>query len=61
MEWIEQMKEAMRAVSDACYANKDFFGCKKCPFKDYCKVIIHVGYDIPEAWDTVHFEVNQHD
>lgn len=58
MEWIEQMKEAMRAVSDACYKNNSFENCGLCPFKDYCKAITRVGYDIPEAWDTVHFEVN---
>lgn len=60
MEWIEQMKEAMRAISDACYANKEFSDCKKCPFGAYCDAI-NTHYDIPEAWDTVHFEVNEYD
>ena len=61
MDWIEQMKEAMRAVSDACSVNKNFSDCKKCPFCVYCDTIISKNYDIPEAWDTVHFEVKQHD
>jgi hypothetical protein len=56
MEWIEQMKEAMRAISDACYKNHNLNDCDLCPFNLYCDAIKDMGYGIPEAWDTVNFK-----
>ena len=50
--WVEQMKEAMNIMIDACYANKDLTKCNHCPFETYCLALDSMGFDIPEAWDN---------
>ena len=49
--WVGQMLEVMRAMHDTCAQNKEWRGCKMCPFEDYCDVIQDAHMNIPQEWN----------
>ena len=51
MEWVEEMKTAMKMMKSACNKNDMWLKCKNCPFDKYCDVLEDHGMLVPEAWD----------
>lgn len=51
LNFIEEMREAMEKVSEACKHNEEWINCYiLCPFGDYCDAIERQGYPLPEEW-----------
>ena len=50
MEWIDEMKIAMKLIKDACGKNNSTGDCSNCPFEKYCDLIVSCGDYIPRMW-----------
>lgn len=51
MEWVEEVKTAMKMMKSACSKNNTWLKCKNCPFDAYCDVLEDHGMLVPEEWD----------
>ena len=51
MDWIKEMREAMLKLQEACRKNTTWAECYKCPFDEYCTVLLESKVDIPDTWD----------
>ena len=52
MEWVEEMKTAMKMMKDACSKNKSWTKCNECPFDFYCDLLLENNLKhCPEEWD----------
>ena len=50
MNWIEEMREAMLKLQEAC-EHAEFRECHKCPFDECCTILLESKVGIPEDWD----------
>ena len=50
MEWVEEMKTAMKMMKSACSKSNIFVNCDKCPFGLYCDVLDDEGMRLPYEW-----------
>ena len=50
MEWVEEMKTAMKMMKSACSKSNLFVNCDKCPFGLYCDVLGDEGMRLPSEW-----------
>lgn len=50
--WVGQMLEVMRAMHDACAQNKEWRGCKMCPFDAYCDCLMEMKSKTPGEWES---------
>ena len=51
MTWIDEMKEAMKAIQRACEKNDEWNRCCECPFTEYCSAIEHEDLGEPITWE----------
>lgn len=49
--WVGQMLKAIRIMHDACAQNKEWRGCKMCPFDMYCDALQDANMNIPQEWN----------
>ena len=50
MEWIDEMKTAMKMMKEAC-RKASLNDCKRCPFDSYCDLMTKDDLrEIPEGW-----------
>lgn len=49
MDWIKEMKEAMLKLQEAC-EHAEFTECHKCPFNEYCTILLESKNETPEDW-----------
>lgn len=49
MDWISEMRAGMEMMAKACSKNTEWTKCHKCPFSEYCDILmkssIENGYD----------------
>ena len=51
MEWVEEMKTAMKMMKNACRKNELWYKCEDCPFDEYCDLFVDSGSYIPQLWE----------
>lgn len=51
MDWIDEMKEAMKMMKNACRKNELWSECEDCPFDDYRDTLLDNGLFIPQLWE----------
>ncbi len=53
MEWVEEMKIAMKLMKDACSKNESWTKCnEECPFDCYCDLLLKNDLMYcPEEWE----------
>lgn len=50
MEWVEEMKTAIKMMKSACSKSNPFVNCDKCPFDLYCNILDIEGARLPYEW-----------
>ena len=53
MSWVDKMRQGMALMKEACSENPGWNDCSKCPFDEYCDILMQssVGRVIPENWE----------
>ena len=59
MDWIEEMREAMKMMNKACQKNTAWADCSLCPFTEMCDILIDysmMNHDVeffePSTWEV---------
>ena len=51
MNWEEKITEGMKLIKEGCINQNNWIDCPKCPFDDYCTILMQNGGATPDRWE----------
>ncbi|MBO7715395.1 MAG: hypothetical protein J6S85_17665 [Methanobrevibacter sp.] len=52
MDWVAEMRAGMEKMAKACAKNEDWRGCNKCPFTEFCDILMAKSIKDGHDYDT---------